>query len=187
VLRQSDGTSYAVAHLAGVAALWLAHHGRDALINRFGRGNVQSAFLSLLHSPGVCRVPVGWNHQKWGAGIVDAAALLQAPLPAPHAFAGRRGAAAVTERTPLERVAAGVDRPLADVRRAVDRLLGPGASDDAELLRRFEGELVFHLADPGSRAATLSRGKGAAGPMPITLHGASPQFRRRLAASAGAV
>ncbi len=187
VLRQSDGTSYAVAHLAGVAALWLAHHGRDALISRFGRANVQAAFLTLLHSPGVSRVPAGWNPQKWGAGIVDAAALLQAPLPAPHAFAARRGAAAVTERPPLERIAAAVDRPLPDVRRAVDRLLGPGASDDVELLRRFEGELMFHLADQESRVASLSKGKGAVGPAPITLHGASPQLRRRVVAPAGTV
>jgi hypothetical protein len=182
-LRQSDGTSYAVAHVAGVVALWMAHHGHDTLVNRFGRRNVQAALVSLLRTPGVCRVPAQWNHQKWGSGIIDAAALLRAPLPAPHAFAGRHGAAPTAERDPLDRLAASVGRPLADVRRCVDRMLGPGASDDLGLVRRFEGELAFHLADPASRATCLARGKGAAAPPPIVLAGASPQLRRRVAAS----
>lgn len=82
--RRHHGTSFAVATLAGVAALWIAHHGHGRIVQRVGRANVQAAFLSLLRSDGV-RVPPGWAENGWdglyGAGIVDAAALLAAPLP----------------------------------------------------------------------------------------------------------
>jgi hypothetical protein len=190
VLTQSDGTSYAVAHLAGVASLWLAHHGRDAIIARFGLGHVQAVFLTMLRAPGVCRVPAGWDHHRWGTGIVDAAALLRAPLPAPHAFMARRGAVAADARTPLDRVAASLDLPIDDVRRLVDGLLGDGAADDLDLLRRFEGELMFQLSDPAVRASWLAAGRrvGAADDgASVAVRGASPQFRRKLAAGPSAI
>lgn len=80
-----QGTSFATAHLAGVAALWLAHHGRDELIRGLPQGiALQQLFRTLLASsaqPG--------NFEKsekddYGAGITDAEALLKLnPL---HAF-----------------------------------------------------------------------------------------------------
>jgi serine protease len=183
VLRQSDGTSYAVAHVAGVVALWMAHHGHAVLVNRFGKGNVQAALLSLLRAPGVCRVPPQWDRKKWGSGIIDAAALLRAPLPAPHAFAGRRGAVPTPERDPIDRLAASLGRSRADTATAVDRMLGAGASGDLALVRRFEGELAFHLADPATRDSVLVARRGAAaaaGAAQIVVHGASPQLRQRM-------
>ena len=59
IVGQSSGTSYAVTHLAGVAALWLAHHGPGELQKRYGAG-VQAAFLRLLRSGG-SRVPENWD------------------------------------------------------------------------------------------------------------------------------
>lgn len=184
-LRQSHGTSYAVAHTAGVVALWLAHHGHQALVDRYGRRNVQAVLLSLLRTPGVCRLPAGWDQRNWGAGVVDARALLAAPLPAPHAFAAAgRTAAPTTERDTVDRLAASLGRPRRDVVAWVERTLGPGAADDLDLLRRFEGELAYHLADPDQRRRLFPSGRAAvSAPVdPGSLPGASPQLRARLAA-----
>jgi hypothetical protein len=69
-----------VAHVAGAAALWLAYHGREALIERYGRHRLQAVFLHLIATRGHRR-PRGWDEQNFGAGVLDAEALLKAPLP----------------------------------------------------------------------------------------------------------
>ncbi|WP_298326997.1 DNA/RNA non-specific endonuclease [Asticcacaulis sp.] len=72
-----QGTSFAVAHLAGLAALWLAHHGREELIGKLPAGlRLQHVFQALIRS--TAHVPEGFDLQNFGAGIVDAAALLAA-------------------------------------------------------------------------------------------------------------
>lgn len=80
LIAQGSGTSYATAHIAGIAALWLAHHG--------GRANLQTQynltgsklpekFKALLKSS---VIPVKkWNKQ-YGEGIADAEALLNQPI-----------------------------------------------------------------------------------------------------------
>jgi len=70
-----QGTSYATANVAGVAALWLAHHGPKNLLNEFGPyTKLQFLFKRLLkENP---RVPANWDKSRYGAGIIDAAALL---------------------------------------------------------------------------------------------------------------
>jgi hypothetical protein len=75
---QGQGTSFAVALTAGVAALWLAHHGRANLVAAArARGEtVQGMFRRLLRAS--ARRPAGWNPFELGAGIVDAHALLLA-------------------------------------------------------------------------------------------------------------
>lgn len=90
-----DGTSYAVALIAGVAALWLAHHGRERLVRSLAPGErLQDRFLRLLQA--TARQPDGWRSRKFGAGIADAAALLRADISLPAAPRPelRRGAAA---------------------------------------------------------------------------------------------
>jgi serine protease len=79
-VAQGQGTSFAVALTAGVAALWLAHHGRDNLvIAARSRGEtLQTMFRRLVRA--TSRRPVGWNSFNMGAGIVDARALLGADL-----------------------------------------------------------------------------------------------------------
>jgi serine protease len=81
-----QGTSYAVALTAGVAALWLAHHGRDAIRKEAkDRGtNVQELFRAALKA--TARVPADWDSSRMGAGVVDAEKLLKLALkdiPAP--------------------------------------------------------------------------------------------------------
>jgi hypothetical protein len=75
---QGQGTSFSVALAAGVAALWVAHHGRaNVVAAAHARGEtVQAMFLRLLQS--TARRPNPWDAQAMGPGIVDARALLEA-------------------------------------------------------------------------------------------------------------
>jgi serine protease len=76
---QGQGTSFAVALTAGVAALWLAHHGRDKLI-AFAKSKgetLQATFRRLLRAT-ARRPGLNWDATAMGAGIVDTNALLRA-------------------------------------------------------------------------------------------------------------
>jgi len=77
---QGQGTSFAVALTAGVAALWLAHHGRANLVAAArARGEtLQVMFRRLVRA--TARRPDGWDIFEMGAGVVDARALLAADL-----------------------------------------------------------------------------------------------------------
>ena len=77
---RSQGTSFAVALTAGVAALWLAHHGRANLVAAArARGEtLQDMFRRMVGA--TARRPDGWDSFEMGAGIVDARALLAADL-----------------------------------------------------------------------------------------------------------
>lgn len=77
-----DGTSLAAPHVAGAAALWLVKH-RGKLEQKYPEHWQRvAAFLKLLKE--TARVPAhGWDTTRYGAGILDAAALLQAELPDP--------------------------------------------------------------------------------------------------------
>ena len=81
-----------MATLAGIAALWLAHHGPAAIKQRYG-GTTQEVFRLLVTL--TCRTPPGWDGSRYGAGIVDAKALLEAALPA-RPSAGLAAAVRVT-------------------------------------------------------------------------------------------
>ncbi|MBZ4377328.1 S8 family serine peptidase [Corallococcus sp. AS-1-6] len=76
---QSSGTSYATATVAGIAALWLAYHGRDNLLARYQGGPpLAQVFRHVLRAS--CD---SWPQSQlaWGAGLVNAKACLEAPLP----------------------------------------------------------------------------------------------------------
>jgi serine protease len=77
--ERSSGTSYATATTAGICALWLQRHGVAAMRSRYG-ARLASVFMALLKAH-VRGIP-GWNTGRYGPGIVDAKALLEAPLPA---------------------------------------------------------------------------------------------------------
>lgn len=80
-IRPSQGTSFGTALTAGVAALWLKHHGREVV-----RGKAQSKGMTVndLFRGALtltARKPADgrWD-SKMGAGILDAQALLDLPL-----------------------------------------------------------------------------------------------------------
>lgn len=79
--RLGSGTSYAVALVAGVAALWLSHWGRDNLESKYGLARIPLVFDKLLRQ--TAHPPNGWDTEAGGNGIVDAHALLFAELPDP--------------------------------------------------------------------------------------------------------
>jgi serine protease len=77
-VEPGQGTSYAVALAAGVAACWLAFHGRANVVSAAKqRGEtVQDMFRRMVSA--TARVPAGWDSFNMGAGIIDAEALLKA-------------------------------------------------------------------------------------------------------------
>ena len=169
-VSRGHGTSYAVAHLAGAAALWLAHHGHAKLVTKYGARRIQAAFLSVLRWPGVCVVPAGWD-DDWGLGRVDLLNLLRAPLPT-VADLDDVGAFGATADGPVERIAAVLGAEPVLVRRRLATLLG--AEDQAQLvtlLERHEGELVYlamtdesmmsALTEPDAVGALRRRADGA--------------------------
>lgn len=77
---QGSGTSYAVATVAGIAALWLGKHGRNKIIQACGgREKLPPTFMQLLRATAT-PVPE-WPAGQFGGGLVDANKLLTAPLP----------------------------------------------------------------------------------------------------------
>ncbi len=80
---QGQGTSFAVALIAGVAACWLAHHGRSIVAAQARQRNetIQDVFRRLLrvtaHKPSD-----DWDAFNLGTGIVDAYSLLASNLDA---------------------------------------------------------------------------------------------------------
>lgn len=75
---QSSGTSYGAAMVAGVAALWLAHHGRDSLIARYPRHKLADVFRLVLAKS--CDPPPVDHDDQFGKGIVNAFRALDAAM-----------------------------------------------------------------------------------------------------------
>jgi serine protease len=155
-VRPGSGTSYAVATAAGACALWLAYHGRDALVARYGAGQLASVFKELLMNAGVT-TPAGWQSNRHGAGILDVLRLLQASLPPTPPAAGLRVRATAAPRTTGEVEEFFVyfpDRDPSEVRRGLARLLHTSERDLPVVLARHGDELLFHVAtNPAVRLA----------------------------------
>jgi thermitase len=149
VVLPSNGTSYATAVVAGVAALWLAHHGRNNLIAKYGARNLAAVFKELLTTQGV-DVPAAWDGTRFGAGIVNAEKVLQAPLPdtAPsRGFGVARGAGVPAAHTRFDEIAEYFpDVPRDVVRRNLEQLLNTTDAQLEDVLARFGEELKLHVA-----------------------------------------
>lgn len=94
-ITYGSGTSFSAAQVASIAALWLAFHGgKTAIVNAYPNRPVAEVFRHLLKQtarqprvidrslPGT-RFDINeqWNETLFGAGIVNAEALLSAALP----------------------------------------------------------------------------------------------------------
>lgn len=189
-----SGTSYAVALTAGVAALWLAHHGRANLIARYGKKNVQAAFLRVLTTNGF-RQPPGWNTANLGVGILDADKLLRAPLPAaadllalpqPFVAAGIAGAAGVAgaagaagdtsggepSGVPQSLLALFPDLTPGDVRERLASLLRASGGDVDARIERYEAELVRMFTERRTAWAAFMQGGSQLEVQPALASGA---------------
>jgi len=75
-----DGTSFAAPQVAAAAAMWLLHH-RGKLASRYPESWMRvEAFKKLLKKT-ADNLDGAWDTANYGAGILDAHALLKAPLP----------------------------------------------------------------------------------------------------------
>lgn len=123
-----DGTSFSTALTAGVAALWFAKH-KDAL-RKENPADIVPKFRSLLKISAEADAPRGWDSENYGAGIIDAAALLDLDL------------SDATLEPPPEEVSRGqrivkwfarlVEEPTDDVRDWIDKTFDGSPEEAAE-------------------------------------------------------
>ncbi|HVW64732.1 MAG TPA: S8 family serine peptidase [Nitrosospira sp.] len=139
-----QGTSFATALIAGIAALWLACHGKSGVVAEARqRGmSVQQLFRNALKS--TVRRPNGWNEEDFGSGIVNAEALLNLRL-------------ADIPILSLEAVAA---PERSSVEGLVTEAFGPGRTDPAFAWHRYGSEMAaiaLSQAKLGSGLSGLTR------------------------------
>lgn len=173
--QPSSGTSHATATTAGIAALWLAHHGREWLRDNNPGRPLQDVFRALLRS--TARPVPTLPKDRFGAGVVDALALLQAdprvPAPPAHALAARSPKPGAW----LTGTFSGVDPAVVDA--GLDASLGVSAArlDALSPLERRELRLLA-VTEPALRSSLLTgapprRVKGVAASQPGAPRGAS--------------
>lgn len=195
-VERGNGTSFAVATTAGVAALWVSFHGWTNLVRRYGAANIARVFKQLLQA--TCRTPRGWDTSEFGPGIVDARKLLAAPLPATaparKARTGRRAAIA-TDQTGIEmmvHLAPGV--PRTRIEEAVADLFHVNDRDLPSVLQDFGDELAFHIVMQPAlmqtftapvRGARASRAARQGQRRRLMRAGFSPRLRKRLESPRG--
>jgi hypothetical protein len=169
---RGSGTSFAVATTAGVAALWVSFHGFVNLVNRYGAARIPRVFKSIMQD--TCRTPAGWDTDNFGPGIVDARALLAAPLPAAAPARKLRDPRRATVAMDATGVEAFVhlmpDASRTQIVRGLSTILGVSDRELPKALQDVGDELAFQLVmnpklkDDITRRAgsTARRAKGGA-------------------------
>ena len=169
---RGSGTSFAVATTAGVAALWVSFHGFVNLVNRYGAARIPRVFKSIMQD--TCRTPAGWDTDNFGPGIVDARALLAAPLPAAAPARKLRDPRRATVAMDATGVEAFVhlmpDASRTQIVRGLSTILGVSDRELPKALQDVGDELAFQLVmnpklkDDITRPAgsTARRAKGGA-------------------------
>lgn len=166
-VEQSSGTSFAATSVAGTAALWLAHWGRERLLDRYrGEFRLTAVFRKLLTES--CDPPPAGHGGQFGQGIVNARRLLETPLPTLEELRSgpsllmAEAALAVAEPTPiagLRAVAEAFDGvPRERLNADLSLLLNVPEDELAAQLQGVGREVVFHaLTNPEVREALLAR------------------------------
>jgi thermitase len=153
-VERSAGTSYAAANVAGVCALWLAHHGREALWNKYDE-YLADAFRYVLARTAQKSEHLG--EDDFGPGIVDADAALRAPLPSRErvvqwvsGLRARRGRGRSSAEQALSTFAALFPHLDATaLRQGLEGVLDTDAAGVRRQLREVGDELAFRFAvDP---------------------------------------
>ena len=147
---RGNGTSLATTTTAGVAALWLSHHGRNALIARYGAENLGDVFQRVLC--GTCVKFPGWQEGKFGAGLIDASRALEAELPQPSMMRESPMRLTMESHPEIDSGRLATFHHLFDSATENDlvfalcALLETAKSDLDPTLRAIGQELAFHLA-----------------------------------------
>jgi hypothetical protein len=161
-----NGTSFATPATAGLAACWLAFHGRQELIAHYGHPKyIPRAFASIVRNVAF-NTPPGWNKKNLGPGIIDGGKLLRAALPDKAALDRWP-----TKKHSLSSFLIGLLlRPLNQESVAESMMSAQpqaGAAplepddDTAALVRRYGAELQYHLFDHPELAEALLAGAPA--------------------------
>ena len=143
---RGDGTSFAVATAAGVAALWLAYHGREKLIGLYGKERIPGIFKHIVMTFGFREIP-NWNTSLFGPGIIDALLVLQAPLPAIAVLPSK---ARPQPQAKFDQIASLFDDvPRSQLRQSLTELLHTPESLLPKRLDEVGDELLFHFYSDG--------------------------------------
>jgi thermitase len=97
---RGNGTSFAVAAVAGLAALWLSYHKREKLIERYGVEKIPFLFNRILRES--CDRVSAWDPNQFGSGLVNAEKLLATPLPQRFEMLTAAPALDLEEHIPLD-------------------------------------------------------------------------------------
>ncbi len=123
-----DGTSFSTALTAGVAAIWFATHAGQLLAG--DPAEIVPKFRNLAKRSAAA--PAGWDEKQFGAGILDAAALMELSLadatpeaPPPEVSRGTRI---------VKWIARLVEEPVGDVRDWFDRTFDGAPEGAAEVV-----------------------------------------------------
>jgi hypothetical protein len=141
-MRLGSGTSFSTAAVAGACALWQGHHGRAVLEAKYGKSGIARAFKICLQAS--ARVPAGWDATEYGAGILNAAALVSHQLPPAD---GTNAISEADVRPLLGIIAPDLDRRFAQ--EGLSMALGIEGSKSRDLIANLKAELEQALVMTG--------------------------------------